>query len=104
MKKYNFLLALFFIFFFHSQNLKSDEAKMIKGLEILLLSILIIDLVFPSFISITNNLPLSAVKYILSLATINPTGLTLALFFFLIKLNTSVILIIFPALLSIITK
>ena len=34
MKKYNFLLALFFIFFFHSQNLKSDEAKMIKGLEI----------------------------------------------------------------------
>ena len=34
MKKYNFLLALFFIFFFNPQSLKADEAKMIKGLEI----------------------------------------------------------------------
>jgi len=34
MKKNNFLLALFFIFFFSQQILKSDEAKMAKGLEI----------------------------------------------------------------------
>ena len=34
MKKNNFLLALFFIFFSNLQILKADEAKMAKGLEI----------------------------------------------------------------------
>ena len=44
--------------------------------------------------------PLFVVKYIFSLPTIKPSGLILDLLFFLKISNTSVILIIFPFLLS----
>ena len=74
-----------------------------KGLDIFSLSIFRVEIVFPDLISITNNLPLLVDKYILFVPTINPHGLIIFLFVVLIFLKTSVAMIIFPLILSVIT-